>query len=109
MRERSHRDHININIQVSDEQGGRLGHITDLSIGGLSLSGKGDMPNPLPAALVLALPWPVNGLSTLHLGVEERWHEYSDDGRWHAGFRVTQCGEPELVALEQLVSRFQDD
>ena len=108
MRERGHRDHININIQVSDPAGVRLGHITDLSIGGLSLSGKGDKPEPLPAELVLDLPWPVNGLRTLHIGVEARWQEYSDDGRWHAGCRVTRCGDAELVALEQLVSRFQD-
>ena len=109
MRERAHRDHININIQVKDSAGAALGHVTDLSIGGISLSGRGDMPEPLPQALELVLPWEVNGLRQLHVEVESRWHEYSDDGRWHAGFRVTRCGDAELVALEQLVSRFQDD
>lgn len=109
MRERQHRDQININIQVKDpDSGSGLGHITDLSIGGLSLSGSGDMPDPLPEALLLKMPWPINDLRELNVGVEPRWHEYSNDGRWHVGFKVTRCGDKELVALEQLVNRFQD-
>ena len=109
MRERAHRDHININIQARDPAGDALGHVTDLSIGGISLSGRGDMPDPLPQMLELQLPWPVNDLRTLEVEVQPRWHEYSDDGRWHVGFRVIRCGEAELVAVEQLISRFQDD
>lgn len=107
MRERTHRDHLNVNIPARDARTGQsLGHVTDLSIGGISLSGAGDQPEPAPEQIILKLPWPIHDQNELRMEVQRRWHEYSDDGRWHAGFKFNGCNDDQLVVLEQLVSRF---
>lgn len=107
MTDRAHRDSLAINIRVADaDSGDVLGHVSDLSVSGLSVSASGDAPAVTPTALTLTLPFKVNGLLQVTMVVEERWQKYDDHGRWLAGYRIVDCSDEGLVALEQLAGRF---
>lgn len=109
MRQRTHRERLNINIPVRmPGDPDPLGHVADISLTGLSISGKGEVPSMPIRQLTLSLPWTIDGLREVDVSVESRWQEYTGDGHWHAGFRISSCPENQLVALEQLVQRFGD-
>ena len=107
MHQRTQRERLNINIPVHlPDTAELLGHVVDISLTGLSISGRGEMPEQAIGQLELSLPWTIDGLDTVSLRVEPRWHEHTRDGHWHAGFRILACPDAHLVALEQLAQRF---
>ena len=107
MTDRARRDSLAINIRAADaDTGDVLGHVSDLSVTGLSISASGDAPASAPAALTLTLPFSVNGLAEVTMAVEERWQKYDSRGRWLAGYRIVSCSDDGMVALEQLAARF---
>ncbi|MDF1822227.1 MAG: PilZ domain-containing protein [Alcanivoracaceae bacterium] len=107
MRQRTHRERLNINIPARmPGNPDPIGHVADISLTGLCISGKGEVPGEPIRVLTLSLPWTIDGYSAVELGVESRWQEYTGDGHWHAGFRISACPEEQLLALEQLVQRF---
>ena len=109
MKHRSKRDALNVNVRVR-EPGEQVpfGHLIDLSMGGLSVSGQGA---PLPAdvhTVELLLPWPMHGLDAVILEVERRWLDYTDTGRWHAGYQILHCPDEAILTLEHLAASFVD-
>lgn len=109
MKHRSKRDTLNVNVRVLlPGETVPIGHIMDLSMGGLSLSGHG---TPLPAevdTLELLLPWVMHGQQRLILQVARAWLEYTDTGRWHAGYRILRCPDESQRVLEHLAASFAD-
>lgn len=107
MLQRLHRDQINLNVPACLAQDGRmLGRVADLSLGGFLLAGTGTVPDRGLTELILLLPWPMNGISRVHVTVEQRWQERLAGGRWHAGYRIRSCPAQELVALNRLSEGF---
>src|SRR5690554_7758637 len=94
MKQRSKRDSLNINVRVCEPGSTQpCGHIIDLSMNGLSISGRG---TPLPvelSTLQLLLPWPMHGFEQITLQVEQRWLEFTDAGQRCSTCRVI-CSNP---------------
>ncbi len=103
MLQRLHRDRLNLNVPVSVAAGGpMLGRLYDLSLGGFSLAGSGLPPKPDITDLELRLPWAVQGLRCIHVTVEQRWTQQGIGGRWRVGYRIVNCPDNELVALNHI-------
>ena len=109
MKHRSKRDPLNVNVRVR-EPGGQspFGHIIDLSMGGLSVSGQCQPPSADVHTVELLLPWSMHGLDLIPLEVERRWLDYTDTGRWHAGYQIIHCPDNAVMALEHLSASFAD-
>jgi hypothetical protein len=109
MKHRSKRDHLNVNVRVR-EPGSEspFGHIIDLSMGGISVSGQGIPVSADVHTVELLLPWPMHGLEVILLEVEQRWLDYTDTGRWHAGYQILHCPDDAVLALEHLSASFAD-
>jgi len=109
MKQRSKRDSLNINVRVCEPGSTQpCGHIIDLSMNGLSISGRG---TPLPvelSTLQLLLPWPMHGFEQITLQVEQRWLEFTDAGRWHAGYQILHYPENSLPIMDYLSASFAD-
>lgn len=109
MKHRSKRDALNVNVRIREPGDSEpCGHLIDLSMTGLSVSGQG---SPLSAdvhTIELMLPWVMHGVDTVVLEVERRWLDYTDTGRWHAGYMIVHCPEHAVLALEHLSASFAD-
>lgn len=105
--QRLQRDRLNLNVPAREWPGGRpLGRISDLSMGGLSLTGLGSPPSPDIDTIELQLPWAMHGTSRVRLEVEQRWCQVARGGRWHAGFRIIRCPDNDHLALTHLYSGY---
>lgn len=107
-RHRMHRDQINLMVGVENAtSGARLGHVVDISISGLGISGHRETLEPMTdGELDLLLPWPMHEQSRIRLRVHRSWLKEVGQGRWHAGFEIQHCSDAGQLALEHLVSRF---
>ena len=107
---RLHRDAPNLMVQVERADSARLGHLIDLSMGGMGVSGHREMLEPVEEGeLVLVLPWPMHGQKRIPVSVRRTWLRAADEGRWHAGYRILHCSEQGALALEHLVARFSSE
>ena len=108
-KQRMHRDQLSLNVLVEDaRRGTRIGHVVDLSISGLGVSGHREMLEPVgDTELDLVLPWPMHGQERIRLDVRRSWLK-EVDGRCHAGFRIVACSDEGQLALEHLSARFAD-
>lgn len=108
-RVRAHRDHLRANVGVVDPfSQARIGHLMDLTPGGLGVSGRGAEPAAELDRVRLALPVRVHERRSLELGVIRRWLQYQEGGRWHAGFRIVRVADADLEILEQLMTWYAD-
>lgn len=107
-KQRMHRDQVSLNVVVeSAGSGARIGHLVDISIGGLGVSGHREMLEGIhDGELDLVLPWPMHEQRRIRLRVVRGWLKEAGEGRWHAGFRILACSDSGQLALEHLVSRF---
>ena len=107
-RQRLHRDAINLMVQVElADSGARIGHLVDVSMGGVGVSGHHEMLEPVEDSRIdLVLPWPMHDQARIRMQVARTWLRKADGGRWHAGYRILDCSEQGRLALEHLVSRF---
>ena len=107
-KQRLHRDSINLMVQVEVAQtGARIGHLIDVSMGGIGVSGHREMLEPMDKGTMdLVLPWPMHNQNRIRLEVERSWLRTASEGRWHAGYRILSCSEAGALALEHLAARF---
>ncbi|WP_162925705.1 PilZ domain-containing protein [Isoalcanivorax indicus] len=108
MHQRLHRDHLKVNVRVLERDSGRvLGHLVDLSLGGLCVSGESPACEGDPVWLTLNLPWPIDGQRQVSVAASLRWQR--DAGRRrHAGYRLHAADAPALAVLDALAARFAD-
>jgi hypothetical protein len=110
MKHRTRRDALNVNVRVREPAGSApFGHLIDLSPGGFSVSGQGAPVSADVHTVELVLPWPMHGVEVVALEVERRWLDYTDSGRWHAGYQILHCPDDAVLALEHLAISFADD
>ena len=95
-------------VQVESVPGGaRIGHLIDVSMGGIGVSGHREMLEPVEGGeLDLVLPWPMHEQKRIRIEVQRTWLRAASEGRWHAGYRIIKCSEAGALALEHLVGRF---
>jgi hypothetical protein len=109
MKHRSKRDTLNVNVRVREPGGNTpFGHLIDLSMNGLSVSGQGAPVSADLHTIELLLPWVMHGFEVVPLEVERRWLDYTDAGRWHAGYQILHCPEGAVLTLEHLAASFTD-
>ncbi|MCC1495666.1 hypothetical protein [Alcanivorax sp. 1008] len=109
MKHRSKRGPLNVNVRVREPGAAEpFGHIIDLSIRGLSVSGQGQPLSGDARIVELQLPWTMHGTDVIVLEVDQRWLDFTDTGRWHAGYQIVSCPEEALLALEHLSASFAD-
>lgn len=107
--DRLHRDHLRTNVQVVDmATGEKLGHLLDISLGGLGVAGSGIRPGEGESRLLLRLPIKVKERRELSLPVERRWLEHTEGHHWHAGFSILSVPEADVPVLEYLMTWYTD-
>lgn len=108
---RLHRDRVQVRVDAEvSGRGPRLGHLVDISMGGIGLSGSQEaLAGVEQGRILLRLPWEMAGRREVELEVERTWLRRTGANRAHAGFRITACADEDQQALEHLVSRFSSD
>ncbi len=107
-KQRLHRDrvHLRVDVEIAD-RGPRLGHLVDISMGGLCISGMGNTLSDVESArLSLRLPWAMAGRNSVELEARRSWLRPVEEGRVHAGYEIIECDDDNQLALEHLVVRF---
>ena len=108
---RMHRDRIRgrVDAEVAG-RGPRLGHLVDISMGGIGLSGSHDaLAGFERGRICLRLPWEMAGRQEVEMEVERTWLRRTGAGRAHAGYYINRCDDADQQALEHLVNRFAEE
>lgn len=107
--DRLHRDNLRTNVQVVDTASGEsLGHLLDISLGGLGVAGSGTEPPAGDLTVRLRFPMKVRERREVVLPVRRRWLEHTGGKHWHAGFSILEVADTDIPVLEHLMTWYTD-
>lgn len=108
-RDRLQRDHLRANVQVVDpDTGEKIGHLLDISPGGLGVAGSGEQPPDGDGTLLLRFSFKIKDRRELALSVRRRWVEHTEGHHWHAGYRILELADADIPVLESLMTWYAD-
>ena len=92
-------------IPVIDQQtGASMGALVNITIEGLMVMANSELESNRLYQLALQLPEPVNGFSSIELGVDCLWSRGADQvQRYWAGFQIIDASQEAIKVIEALI------
>lgn len=103
------RKRIGTVLRLFDRSTGmNLGRLGNISLGGLKLSSREELPVGSRYPISMVLPETLAGSNTLSFDAQAVWCKPSDDtpGEFQAGFRIVRISDNDLRVLTQLIEKY---
>lgn len=103
------RKRIGAVLRLFDRSNGRnLGRLANISLEGLKIAGREEIPVGSRVPVSMVLPETLGGSNTLSFDAQAVWSAPAEDtpGEWRAGFRIMRISENDQRILVQLIEKY---